>query len=354
MQAVAIACFLIIVRIMATVEDVAKAAGVSTATVSRTLSHPDLVKAATKERVLEAIARLDFSPNSSAKSLRTTRTSKILVTVPNVSNPFFSSVLRGVEDAAQEAGYSVLLGDTHGEASRENEYGAMLRRKQADGLIFLGHRLPETIVSLVEQMGELAPIVNGCEFNPELDVPSVHIDNKRAAEEAMSLIYETGHVEVGLITGTLRSPLSRDRLAGARAAARHHGQLERLTVASGDFSIHSGVEQATALMAAKPEITAIFCFSDEMAMGALSAVRAAGRVCPDDVSVVGFDDIRFAEYLDPPLTTVSQPMLEIGRGTIGLLLRLLAGEAIAERRVTLPHRIVRRASLAPPRARRAA
>jgi LacI family repressor for deo operon, udp, cdd, tsx, nupC, and nupG len=333
---------------MATIQDVARQAGVSTATVSRVLSAPAVVAAATRERVMAAVASLGYAPNVAAKSLRTLRTEKILVTVPDISNPFFSQVIRGVEEAATAAGYSVLLGDTRQEPEREEQFGEMLRRKEADGLIFLGHRLPQGLAAMVQAMGPRTPIVNGCEYSPGLGVPSAHIDNAAAAYEAMEHLYALGHVRVAVITGPLASPLSRDRLEGAREAAARRGLTGGLVVETGDFSIEAGLAQTLAALAKAPRPTAVFCFSDEMAMGALDACRRLGLSCPDEVSIVGFDDIRYAAHLDPPLTTISQPMARIGHETVRLLLEVLAGEAPVVSHVTLAHRLVVRASTAAP------
>ena len=334
---------------MATIQDVARDAGVSTATVSRVLSAPERVAEPTRARVMAAVARLGYAPNVAAKTLRTLKTEKILVAVPDISNPFFSQVIRGVEEAASAAGYSVLLGDTRGEEEREEQYAQMLRRKEADGLIFLGHRLPPALSEMIAALGSRAPIVNGCEYSPELGVSGAHIDNERAAAEAMDHLYRLGHQRVGVITGPLVSPLSRDRLAGVKSAAARHGHAAALTVRTGDFSIDSGVAEARVLLDAPARPTAIFCFSDEMAMGALDALRAAGLRCPADVSLVGFDDIRYARRLDPPLTTVSQPMERIGHEVVRLLLEILSGDAGPQRHVTLRHELVVRASTAPPR-----
>jgi LacI family repressor for deo operon, udp, cdd, tsx, nupC, and nupG len=334
---------------MATMQDVAKRAGVSTATVSRVLSEPDRVAEATRERVMAAVRHLGYAPNNAAKTLRTLRTQKILVTVPDISNPFFSQVIRGVEEAAHAAGYAVLLGDTRHELAREEQYGRMLQRKEADGLIFLGHRLPDSLSRMVTALGPRTPIVNGCEYSADLRVSSAHIDNALAASEAMDHLYGLGHSRVGVISGPLASPLSRDRLAGARAAAERHGHAATLTAVTGDFSIESGLRQTLALLEADPAPTAVFCFSDEMAMGALEAFRRRGLKCPDDVSLIGFDDIRYSEHLDPPLTTVSQPMDDIGHEVVRLLLDVLSGRAGTVRHVTLAHRLVLRESTAPPR-----
>lgn len=332
---------------MATIQDVAREAGVSTATVSRVLSAPEVVAATTRERVMAAVTSLGYAPNLAAKTLRTLRTEKILVTVPDISNPFFSQVIRGVEEAAMDAGYSVLLGDTRHEPEREEQYGRMLKRREADGLIFLGHRLPAGLAEMVQAMGPRTPIVNGCEYSPGLGVPSAHIDNAAAAAEAMTHLYDLGHRRVGVITGPLASPLSRDRLTGAREAATGRGLADDLSVATGDFTIESGLDQTLSLMAARERPTALFCFSDEMAMGALEGLRRLGLACPRDVSVMGFDGIRYAEHLDPPLTTISQPMARIGHETVRLLLAILAGDTPMVSHVTLAHRLVVRASTGP-------
>src|SRR5215510_10933889 len=204
-----------------TIYEVARRAGVSTATVSRVLSQPQVVSPATRRKVMNAVDRLGYTPNIAAKNLRTLKTGKLLVTVPDISNPFFALILRGIEDAAQREGYSVLLGDTQHEEFREERYAAMLKRKEADGLIFLGHRLPKEAAAIVRAMApKCAPVVNGCEFNPRLGVPSVHIDNAKAASEAVDHLYRLGHGRIGIITGPLVSPLSRDRLRGVMARAK--------------------------------------------------------------------------------------------------------------------------------------
>jgi LacI family repressor for deo operon, udp, cdd, tsx, nupC, and nupG len=323
---------------------------VSTATVSRVLSGPrSAVASDTRQRVLRAIERLSYTPNSAAKHLRTLKSGKLLVTVPDISNPFFSLILQGIEDAAHRNGYAVLLGDTQHNPRREERYALMLRRKEADGLIFLGHRLPKEAASLISATApSCAPVVNGCEFSPMLGVPSVHIDNAKAAFEAMDLLYGLGHVRVGVVTGPLASPLSRDRLRGATDRARDAGAKSELVVLHGDFGIDSGIVAGEQLLSSDRRPTAVFCFNDEMAMGVIEAARRRAVRVPADLSVVGFDDIRFARLVTPPLTTVAQPMREIGEGCVRLLLEILRGNFIAPVSVTLPHTLTIRASTAPP------
>lgn len=333
--------------IMTTIRDVAAAAGVSRATAARVLANPEMVAAATRARVMKSVEELGYTRNSVAASLRTTRTGRIIVTVPDISNPFFSRVIRGVEEAAQKAGYAVLLGDTRNEREREEQYAEMLNRREADGIIFLGHRLPTALARLLERDGVRAPIVNGCEFTPSLGVSSAHIDNAGAAYQVMQTLHGMGHRDIALISGPDESPLTRDRLIGARKAAEDQGFTQALIVESGDFSIESGRRAAMTLLARDLPPTAIFCFSDEMAIGALAAVRNAGIACPGTVSIIGFDDIQMARYVDPPLATVRQPMAEIGLRTVELLLDILNDRQTSPVSATLPHELIIRESLGP-------
>src|SRR4029079_9188558 len=286
---------------MPNIYEVAKRAGVSTATVSRVLSRPQVVSPETRRRVLHAVKTMAYAPNSAAKNLRTLRTGKLLVTVPDISNPFFSLILQGIEDAAQREGHAVLFGDTQHDEKREERYALMLQRKEADGLIFLGDWLPKSAGDLVRSMAPAcAPVVNGCEFNPRLRIPSVHIDNAAAAAEAMDHLYSLGHVRIGMVTGPLVSPLSRDRLRGATTRAREQGAEQDFVIVHGDFSIESGAIAAERFFARHERPTAVFCISAEMAFGVLQAARLHGIRVPDDLSVIGFDDIRFSRYMDPP------------------------------------------------------
>ena len=332
---------------MATIHDVAAHANVSPATVSRVLSRPNKVAELTRRRVLKSIAHLGYSPNASARSLRTLTTHKILVTVPDIANPFFSLILQGIEKAALQEGYAVVVGDLKHDSAREEMYAQMLLRREADGLIFLGHNLTKSLKSWIPQRQTLAPIVNGCEYSPSLGVPSAHIDNAAAARDAMDHLYGLGHRRIGVVTGPLTSPLSRDRLRGVQARARAVGAADTLTVTNGDFSIESGIAAAAQLLALAQPPTAIFCFSDEMAIGVMHYAARVGRQVPAEMSVVGFDNIRFAKYTRPALTTIDQPMLDIGRETVRLLLGVLSGTVTGPTSVTLPHKLEIRESTAP-------
>jgi LacI family repressor for deo operon, udp, cdd, tsx, nupC, and nupG len=197
---------------------------------------------------------------------------------------------------------------------------------------------------------QLAPVVNGCEYSPSLGVPSAHVDNEAAAYEAMSHLYGLGHRQIGIITGPLASPLSRDRLRGAQSCAKDNGAGRQLMVVNGDFSIESGIAGAARLLAQETPPTAVFCFNDEMAIGVLDYAGRIGKSVPESLSVIGFDDIRFARYMRPALTTISQPMLDIGRETVRLLLGVLQGTVTSPVSITLPHKLeIRSSTGAPPR-----
>ncbi|KAF1055354.1 MAG: HTH-type transcriptional repressor CytR [Stenotrophomonas maltophilia] len=288
-------------------------------------------------------------PNTVARTLKTQRSGKILVTVPDIANPFFAQILQGAEDAAQAVGYAVLLGDTQHQPDRKEGYAQMLRRNEADGLIVLGHRLPPTAREIVQALGAAAPVVSGCEFDPALGIPSVHIDNAAAARAVMEHLYGLCHERIAVVGGPPDNPLHQQRLEGVRAAGKARGRLRSLHVAPGDFSVESGHAAALALLSGTPVPTALFCFSDQMAPGALAAFRDRGIRVPEELSIVGFDDLASSRYLSPPLTTVRQPMREIGTRAVNLLLAIIERVDVPLQQ-TLDFSVMLRGSTAPPRA----
>ncbi len=332
---------------MADIREVARLAGVSIATVSRTLKKPELVKEETRLHVMNAVRHLDYTPNTLGSSLRNRRSDLVVVLVPDISNPFFAEIIHGIEQVAHENGYSVLLGDTQHDPDRENVYANCLNTKQVDGLLFLGHRVPASVKHLVRKKGlPVRPIVNACEYSRKLGVPGVHIDNEAAAYEVTSHLLELGHRNIGVVTGPMdEGPLSRNRLAGVNKALSEKGMtLPKSMIHYGDFSIESGLEASHALLDRKHPPSALFCFNDEMAMGVMEYCREMDISVPEKLSLVGFDDIRFARYCNPPLTTVHQPTKNIGRTAMQLLLELMSGKKITQMNRILPTKLVIRES----------
>jgi LacI family transcriptional regulator, repressor for deo operon, udp, cdd, tsx, nupC, and nupG len=335
---------------VADIFEVAKRAGVSTATVSRVLSNKAVVAPATRKKVLAAVERLGYMPNAAGKNLRTQRTRKLLVTVPDISRPMFSLILQGIEESANREGYAVLLGDTHYDQGREEQYASMLQQKEADGLIFLGRKLSNRVAAIVKgHRDRSAPVVNVLGFKPQLGIPSVQIDNAVAGAEAMEHLYTLGHRTFGVVTGPTLSFVSAERLAGAMAWARKRRLERQVAVVGGDFSVDSGALAGERLLDRQDRPTAIFSLNDEMAMGVLHAASRHKLRVPDDVSLVGVDDIRYARYFDPPLTTIAQPMREMGVHAVRVLLDILDGGHKPPELVRLPHALIVRGSTAAPR-----
>lgn len=333
---------------MANIKNVASIAGVSVATVSRTLKKPELVKKETRQLVMNAVNQLGYTPNVFGSSLRTRRSETVVVLVPDISNPFFAEIILGIEQVAHENGYSILLGDTQNNSKREDAYANYLNTKQSDGLIFLGHRMPGSVSHYVRKSNLPAkPIVNACEYSPNLGVPGVYIDNQAAAFEAVSYLLKLRHRRIGFITGPMEGPLSKNRLKGTRKAlATKKIELTDDMVYHGDFSIDAGIKAAKVFLDRKKRPTALFCFNDEMAMGVMEYCRSHDIGIPDELSLVGFDDIRFAQYTNPPLTTVYQPTKEIGRTAMQLLLELLSEKKITKKNRVLPTKLIIRDSTA--------
>jgi len=299
---------------------------------------------------MAAVEHLGYAPNATAKNLRMLRTRRLIVTVPDISRPMFSLILQGIEESAHREGYAVLLGDTQYDQGREERYAEMLQAKEADGLIFLGRKLSNGLEALVRSTTERrAPVVNALGFIPQLGIPSVQIDNHAAAVEAMDHLYRLGHRHIGIVTGPALSFVSDQRLLGARERAKKERADRHMVVMNGDFSIDSGVVAGERLLGRTRPPTAIFCLNDEMAMGVIHTARRRKIRIPDDLSVVGVDDIRYARYTDPPLTTVAQPMRQMGENAVRVLLDLLNNrDPSPPDQVVLPHTLVVRASTAPP------
>ncbi|GCD82949.1 LacI family DNA-binding transcriptional regulator [Parageobacillus thermoglucosidasius] len=323
---------------MVRISDVAKLANVSTATVSRVLSNSGNVKKETTEKVLEAIRKLNYQPNMLARQLRKLETKTILVVVPDITNTFFSKVLRGIEHVAIENDYEVLLGDTGNNIERESGYLNILRQRKADGMIMLTARLE---ARELEEIASEFPVVLACEYLEGSTIPTVSIDNISSARKATEYLIHLGHRRIGFISGPLNVILSRDRLKGFQQAMAQHGiPIESLLVQEGDFSFESGYNMMMKFLALDQPPTAVFASNDEMAIGAIKAIKSRGLRVPDDISVVGFDDIQFASIYEPALTTISQPMFEIGKKAMELLIKLINKDKLEKSQYILEDQLV--------------
>lgn len=334
---------------MPTIKDVARVARVSVATVSRALATPGTVKPATREKVEAAIKRTGYRPNALASRLRRQKSDSIVVVVPSIHNPFFSNVIRGIENLAHLSGYKVLLGESQSNQDRLDSYAGMLARKEADGLILLGALLPSLLKDPVRNTAKPHPIVSACEYFEQIQLPNVRIDNVAAAEMATDHLIRLGHARIAKITGPMHNPLSRDRMSGfQRSMERAKLPIDTQLIVNGDFSAPSGYAAMKLLLGKPDRPTAVFCANDEMAIGACRAIKETRIRIPRDISIIGFDDIRFSGYCDPPLTTIHQPQAAIGEMAMQLMIEMLQNplDAIAEppRTIVLPHSLIVRAS----------
>lgn len=310
---------------MTTIHDVARHAGVSVATVSRVLNNSGTVRTDTRARVLAVIDQLDYHPSAMGQSLRLNRTRIVMVVVPEVTNPFVGEVVYSMELAARSRGYSILLHEYHGDQLTDLQLQQYVSTRRIDGLIFLTAEARE---KQFQQLAQQLPTILACEYVDHWDIPSVSIDNIAATLDVMRYLMGLGHTRILLISGSAGNVSARDRLRGYRIAHEQAGlpvceellQEAEPTPAAAHATLTGAVERGL-------DFTAVFCASDVLAIGALRALQDKGLAVPRDVSVVGFDDIMFAPFLNPALTTVHQPAREIGERAIAMWLCAAEGKA---------------------------
>ncbi|MEI9747142.1 DNA-binding transcriptional regulator CytR [Moellerella wisconsensis] len=311
----------------ATMKDVADAAGVSTATVSRTLMNPEKVSSQTRQKVEQAVLDVGYFPHNLSRNFKRNESKTILVIVPDISDPFFSEVICGIENVAAQEGYLILIGDCKHQQKQENAFINLIITKQIDGMVLLGSNIP--FDASTEEQKNLPPMVMANEFTPELKLPTVHIDNLTSSFNATHYLQKLGHRRIACITGPEDMPLCKYRLEGYKKAMLRTGDKVREDyIIRSDFS-HEGGAKATKRLLTMPEPpTAIFCHNDMMALGAMWQAKRMGLKLPSALSVVGFDNLKLSQYSDPPLTTIGQPRFEIGSQAMKLLLDQLQGHNI--------------------------
>lgn len=329
-----------------TIREVAALAGVSAATVSRALNADPRVAGHLRERVVEAATRLGYRPNGQARSLRTQATRVLGLIISDIQNPFFTALVRGVEDAASERDYSVVLANADEDLAKERRYLEVTAAERMAGVLLSPASARYTDVDLLTGHG--IPVVLIDRRVRSADVDSVTVNNQRAAREAVTHLVEAGCRRIGVIAGPADITSASDRLAGYRAALRAAGlaRAPELT-ARGDFRVEGGREATRALFALDPPPDGLFVTNNLMLVGALEVLAELGIGFPDDVLVAGFDEMSWAG-LAPPLTLIEQPTYQIGRRAAELLLRRIAGERFPTQRIVLPATLsVRRSTRRP-------
>lgn len=336
-------------RRFVTIRDVARRAGVSTATVSRALADPDRVAEATRETVFSAIAETGFAPNASARSLRARTTKMVLALLPGIGNSFYTPILNAVEDVLSATGYGMIMGDTRMDHAREAHYDLLVRSGQVDGVMLLTGRLPHPNFAALDAS---IPITLICNDIPGLEgLPVIEIQNRESAHAMVDYLIGLGHRRIGHAAGPTDNVEAGYRLEGYRAALADAGvPIDETLIWQGAFTFEAGVRVARQFLAHPARPTAVFASSDEMAMGFIRTVKDAGLRVPDDVSVAGFDDIEFARYFDPALTTIHQPRAELGRlAAESLVARMTGNGRTIPLRTRLPCTLIVRDSVSAPR-----
>lgn len=306
-----------------TIKDVAKAANVSVATVSRVLHNLTGFSDKTKQKVLEAVEELGYQPNAIARGLINKRTQTIGVLFPDVSSNFSSDILHGVEDAAHEKGFSVIVCNTAEDGKRTMKYLQVLREKQIDGIVFTSEFLKDEYYEALNDMRVPVVLVN-TQTHKHM-IPYVKVDDRQAAYQATDYLIRNGHREIAMISGTLTDPIAgTPRVEGYKQALADHGiEVDEDRIAYGNFGHESGRQAMHKLLAEAPSFTAVFAASDEMAVGAMGAAFEKGLKIPDDLSIIGYDDLNISRMIYPPLTTVHQPLADMGRLATEKLIALI-------------------------------
>jgi LacI family transcriptional regulator len=333
---------------MPTIQDVARLAGVSPITVSRVLNNSGYASEDTRARVEAAVAELGYVPNTLARGLRSKRTNTLALVMTDITNPFFTLIARGVEDTASNAGYTVIFCNTDESEAEEKKYINILVQKQVDGILLVpacgnshsvkflrSNKIPFVLIDR-DVPGSRADLIRG--------------DSETGAYDLTRHLIELGHKRIVAITGPRQVSTAQDRASGYQRAMKEAGLAELSQVSYGLFTQDSGYELTCKALALNPRPTAIFGANNFISIGILKALKDAGMNVPDDMSVVGFDDLPVSLVIDPFLTVASQPAYQMGSQAAELLLKRIAGQLpeAGQKRV-LPTELILRRSSGQPR-----
>lgn len=339
------------VRQHVTIREVAKAAGASVSTISAALNNSDYVSAEMRKRIEDVIKELKYRPNDLARGLRLQKTHTIAIVVPDLSNNFYIELVRGAKDYSASANYTVLIGDSRESWEEERNYLDSFHRRRVDGIV----RVPAMDALKGKRKADLGnlPIVYADRYPLTRDtyVGRVGVDNHRAAESATRYLLSLGHRKMGIITGDASNGTSVDRLEGFLQALRTAGiRPDSSMIHRGHNDMESGHVHTMQLLTRTDRPTAIFCTNNMMALGALAAIQEIGLLCPEEISLLGFDDFYWATLLRPRLTVVRQPAREVGMIAARMLIDHLEGRPGVPTPTLLATQLMVRDSCCPPKA----
>lgn len=333
----------------ASIKDIARSARVSHSTVSRALRNSPLVNPRTAEAIRRIAQECGYQPSAAARSLVTQRTYTVGVVVTNIADPFVAGVVGGIEDAGSEHGFSVFLANSNADPDQEVRVVRSFEEQRVDGIVVTSSRVGALYVPLLTR--RQIPIVLLNNQHPSEFAHSVMIDNVRGSLEATQHLLELGHRRVAYLGDRYGRQSDTERLEGYRSAlAAAKVPFDHRLVVHGDGKADGSGKAIDELLALRERPTGLFCYNDMSALGAMHALLAAGLRIPADISVVGFDDLYISQYLDPPLTTIRQPMRQLGRLAMETLIGILSGTR-SRHHIKVPGELVVRGSTAPPKVR---
>ncbi|GIN86906.1 catabolite control protein A [Heyndrickxia sporothermodurans] len=327
-----------------TIYDVAREANVSMATVSRVVNGNPNVKPATRKKVLEVIERLGYRPNAVARGLASKKTTTVGVIIPDISNIFFAELARGIEDIATMYKYNIILSNSDQNKEKELHLLNTMLGKQVDGIVFMSGNISEEHVAEFERSP--VPIVLAGSVEPLNKIPSVNINYRQAAFDATTEFIEKGHENIAFVIGPLHNPInSEQKLNGYKDALEKAGlPFNEEYVFEGDYTYDSGIEAWQKFSTLENRPTAVYVGSDEMALGVVHGAQDEGLNIPDQVEIITSDNTRLAQMVRPQLTSVVQPLYDIGAVAMRLLTKYMNKEKVSDNIVILPHRIEHRSS----------
>ncbi|WP_024511658.1 LacI family DNA-binding transcriptional regulator [Bradyrhizobium sp. ARR65] len=332
------------------IEDVARQAGVSPATVSRVLNHPQIVRPELRERVARAIASLSYTRDSAARALKSGRMRTIGAIVPTLGLSIFAEGVEALQNRLSENGYTLFIANSQYDQRRELQEMQSLIERGIDGIVLVGGSHAPELRALIEQAR--VPVITTYVSKAQGGIPAIGIDNQRATRELTQYLLDLGHLQFGAIANVPpANDRSRARLHGIQKALADAGiSLQQSQIIRTDYSLAQGRSALRQLMNDHPDTTAVICTTDMLAIGAMAEARKIGLTVPQQLSIAGFDDVELSAQVDPPLTTIGVPAAEIGRGAADYLINAIEGLPIPKT-VQLPFRLIMRASTAPPRSR---
>ena len=332
---------------MATMKQVAEKAGVSTTTVSHVINNTRVVSEDARERVLSVIQELRYIPSAVARSLKNDRTHTIGMMIPNNSNPYFAELIQGIEDAAFELGYNIILCNSYDDPKKQAAYIRVLMEKRIDGLILVSSGSDEDLSQLLAN--EVIPKVLVDREVSGVAADLIEADHVQGAYDATRYLISLGHTRIACVAGPDTLLPSGGRVIGYQKALKEAGIcLCEDYIVNSDFTSEGGFTAFQKLLTMTPKPTAIFASNDLMAIGGICAANQAGVKIPEDLSVIGYDDIALASYSTPPLTTIAQPKYQIGQLTAKTLVdRIIRPEAEVNRTMLKPELVIRKSTARP-------